>query len=84
MEITLRTMTEEEKVGLEPGNLALLSVEDKQPEDLDRLMLAGFIAPFIPPRASWIMQCNPKVLHREDAEKRFLELLGLIDSEEVA
>nr|WP_319372470.1 hypothetical protein [uncultured Methanobacterium sp.] len=76
MEITIRTMTEEEKVGLEAGNLALLSVDEMETEDMERLEEATFFNT----KNKWF-QCNPQVLHREMAEKRFLRLLGLIDLE---
>ena len=72
MEITIKTMTEEEKMGLEPGNLALLSVKETETEDMERLEEAKFFNT----KDKWF-QCNPQVLHREEAEKRFLRLLGL-------
>lgn len=67
-------MTPEEKVGLEPGNLALLSVEGMETEDMERLEEATFFN-----TKNKFFQCNPQVLRREMAEKRFLRLLGLID-----
>ena len=72
MEITIRTMTEEEKVGLEAGNLALLSVGEIETEDMERLEEAKFFNT----KDKWF-QCNPQVLCRKEAEKRFLGLLGL-------
>lgn len=73
MKITIKTMTQEEKIGLDPGNLALLSIEGMETEDMERLEEAKFFNT----KDKWF-QCNPQVLHREKAEKRFLRLLGLI------